>query len=191
MTIYGFVIISFTSIVILVPYILCDMCRDLLRSKPSDIPSRGESHSGMNREVLLISGLHLGTFCSTVRVDTKDPEEADDPEGHSPIVSESSASTKVATEDQCQMIDCQDRQEMVEDDKMREFEASLTKLATNIAKAWPTLQLPPQQVIQALKNPQSMDHAQVLSLLVEVIEERVQDQDLKRTSDYRRHHPMD
>ena len=62
-------------------------------------------------------------------MDTKDPEEADDPEGHSPIVSESSASTKVATEDQCQMIDFQDRQEMVEDEKIKEFEASLTKLA--------------------------------------------------------------
>ena len=89
------------------------------------------------------------------------------------------------------MIDCQDRQEMVEDEKMRELEAPLTKLATNIAKAWPTLQLPPQQVIQVLKNPQSMDHAQVLSLLVEVLQEKVQDQDLKRTSDHRRHHPMD
>ena len=126
------------------------------------------------------------TVLHFVPVDTKDPKEADDSEGQT-----SSASTKVATEDQCQMIDCQDRQEMVEDEKMREFEASLTKLATNIAKAWPTLQLPPQQVIQVLKNPQSMDHAQVLSLLVEVLQEKVQDQDLKRTSDYRRHHPMD
>ena len=89
-----------------------------------------------------------------VPVDT--PKEADDSEGQI-----SSVSTKVATEDQRQMIDCQDRQEMVEDEKMREFEASLTKLATNIAKAWPTLQLPPQQVIQVLKNPQSMDHALV------------------------------
>ena len=52
-------------------------------------------------------------------MDTKDPEEADDPEGHSPIVSESSASTKVATEDQCQMIDCK---EMVEEEQMREWE---------------------------------------------------------------------
>ena len=54
-------------------------------------------------------------------MDTKDPEEADDPEGHSPSVSESSASTKVATEDQCQMIDCQ---EMVEEEQMRELEAA-------------------------------------------------------------------
>merc|ERR1712241_254080 len=94
-TTYGFITLLFTSSALLVLYHLYDLCRDyLLRSKPSDIPF-------------------------SVRVDTKDPEEFDDPEGHSPIVSESSASTKVATEDQCQMIDCQ---EMVEEEQMREWE---------------------------------------------------------------------
>ena len=55
-------------------------------------------------------------------MDAKDPEEADDSEGHTPIVSKSSASTDVATEDQCQMIDCQ---EMVEEEQMREYQGPI------------------------------------------------------------------
>ena len=41
------------------------------------------------------------------------------------------------------------------------------------------MQLSPLQVIQALTNPQSKDHEQLLSMIEAITEQTVQDQDLK------------
>ena len=106
-------------------------------------------------------------------MDTKDLKEAEDSEGQTPIVSESSATTEVATKDcqtstseGCKCVNCPTA-------------PILPKLAINILKAWSTMQLSPLQVIQALTNPQSKDHEQLLSMIEAITEQTVQDQDLK------------
>ena len=131
---------------------------------------------GGGRIAYIHSGLHLTAFCFTAIADTKAPKEADDSEGQTPIVSESTATTEVATK--------KDNGEAI---PLTTSEAILEKLATNILKAWPTsssTRLSKHQVIQALTKPQSKDHEYILSILGSnpslMIEAILQDQDLKQ-----------